>query len=427
MPTPALRLVVAILWNWCGPEMRLLHTSDWHIGVNHYRLDRTPDLDHVFKQIKEIARDERVDLILHTGDLWDSANPGAEMLKYAWTVLHDLSSVAPIVVVCGNHDNEKLFELMGLILGDNHRIRFVDRSRLQLRTQSILCLPGSDGEVIRIAALPFIKSATYIDQYLEGDPARATVKYSDNMGSLEHQMGQWLNAGYDPTRDIRIFAAHLLVDGARTSSEYELYIARDFVTNPASIPAVDYAAFGHIHKPQQIVGLEHGRYVGSPIPIDFSEVGDSKRVHIVHGKPGYRLAIEDRILGQRRPMVDICGDLDSIAADREQYRGTIARVFVNLDHPVEQLDTQLREMLADVEICQIRPVYSVRGNGIAVVDEGARSEPSVNELFAAYSADRPALGDSERLGRYFSELYEQAADGPASDPKLRELEEIAET
>src|SRR5579863_7203705 len=60
MRTPALRPVVAIRWNSCDPEMRLLHTSDWHIGVNHYRLDRTPDLDHVFAQIKEIARDDRV-------------------------------------------------------------------------------------------------------------------------------------------------------------------------------------------------------------------------------------------------------------------------------------------------------------------------------------------------------------------------------
>lgn len=405
--------------------MRLLHTSDWHIGVNHYRLDRTPDLDHVFAQMKEIARDERVDLILHTGDLWDGPNPGAEMLKYAWTVLHDLSSVAPVVVVCGNHDNEKLFELMGLILGDNHRIRFIDRSRLQLRDQSILRLPGSEGEVIRIAALPFIKSATYIDQYLEGDPTRATVKYADNIGSLEYHMGQWLNAGYDPGRDIRIFAAHLLVDGARTSSEYELYITRDFVTSPTSIPPADYVAFGHIHKPQQILGVEHGRYVGSPIPIDFSEVGDSKRVQIVHGKPGYRLEIQDRILSQHRPMIDIHGDLESIAANREQYRGTIARVFVNLDNPVEQLDTQVRELLTNVEICQVRPNYRIQTNGLALVDEGVRNEPSVNELFATYSADRPDLGNSDRLGNYFGELYEQAADGPAHDPKLTELDEIA--
>src|ERR1700678_3468319 len=96
--------------------MRILHTSDWHLGISEHNLDRRPDHDHVLKQIKDIAQAEKVDLILHTGDLFDRDYPGLDILKYGWQHLEELEAIAPVAVLCGNHDSAKLFELMGMIL-----------------------------------------------------------------------------------------------------------------------------------------------------------------------------------------------------------------------------------------------------------------------------------------------------------------------
>src|SRR5579883_820828 len=345
--------------------MRLLHTSDWHIGVAHHGLDRTPDHDTVFGQIKALAKDEKVDVILNTGDLFDNAYPGVETLKYGWSILEELSSIAPVVVVCGNHDSHKLFELMGMILRDRLPIHLLDRKRLQMRASGVLQLPGSDGEVIKIATVPFVRNSSFLSDYLEGDPDRATMSYADKVGSIEQAVGTWLNDGYDGRRDIRVFAAHLLVDGAQVSgSEYPLYIERDFVTHPERIPTADYVAFGHIHKPQRIGTLDNARYAGSPIPIDFGERDDAKLVYIVSGTPGRPLTIDERRLDVGRPLLDVSGTLEQIAADRERYAGAIARVVVDCTEPVPQLESRVRELLPQTLICKVTAHYPRTNNGI---------------------------------------------------------------
>lgn len=408
--------------------MRLLHTSDWHIGVNHYRLDRTRDHAYVFGQLKSIAIDEKVDVILNTGDLFDVPYPSVETLRFAWSVLEELASVAPVVVLCGNHDGAKLFELMGTILKNRLPIYFIDPSTLkQRRQQSILQLPTAADEIIKIGAVPFIKSASYIKDYFETDIERATVTYADEVGTLEHIVGEWLNSEYDPSRDVRVFAAHLLVDGAEVSgSEYKLYVERDFVTRPQRIPLADYVAFGHIHKPQQITGLDHGRYAGSPIPIDFGEKEDHKLAYLVTGKPGYALDIRERKFDIGRRLVEIRGDLEKIKTERESYAGTVAKVYVELDAPIPELETQVREILTETEVCAVIGQYRrAQGEMVAVSDHTER-EPTLTELFESYVHEIGTMGDSARVSRYFRELLAGIEHGDGSEARFTEIEEFAQ-
>lgn len=405
--------------------MRLLHTSDWHIGVNHHRLDRTPDHAHVFSQLKSIAREEQVDIILNTGDLFDVAYPDVETLRFGWSVLEELANVAPVVVLCGNHDGAKLFELMGTILKNRLPIHFIDPSTLRKRRDSLIELPTADGEIVKIGAVPFIKSASYIRDYFAADPERATVTYADEVGALEHVVGEWLNADYNPSRDVRVFAAHLLVDGAEVSgSEYKLYVERDFVTRPQRIPVADYVAFGHIHKPQKIAGLDNGRYAGSPIPIDFGEREDHKLAYLVTGKPGYALKIEDRQLDVGRRLVEIQGDLESIRAQRELYARTVAKVYVELDAPIPELETQVREILADTEVCAVVGQYRRAQGEIISVSDRAEREPTLDEMFESYVEHAANVGDPRRVSQYFGELLARVQHAGEDDGRFAEIEEV---
>lgn len=403
--------------------MRLLHTSDWHLGISEHNLDRRPDHDHVLQQIKDIARAEKVDLILHTGDLFDREYPGLDILKYGWQHLEELEAIAPVAVLCGNHDSAKLFELMGMILRRRLRIYFLDLVSLHAGPNGILRLPTADKEQMVIGAVPFVKHANVVRSFIDEGAARSTLLYADFVGNIETQVGKWIGAGYDSRRDIRIFAAHLLVADAQPStSEYRFHIESNFATRAQRIPEAEYVAFGHIHKPQVIPGVLHGRYAGSPIPIDFGERVDEKCVFLVTGKPGQRLKIEAIPLDIGRKLVQIDGTIDEISQNRENWRGNIAKVVVDLDEPIAQLDERVRSILTDTQVVSVAPRYR-RPAAAAVAISSDGPPQTVSELFSTYLADNPTTGDLERVNRYFNILLDGVTRGD-DDLPFPDLDEV---
>jgi exonuclease SbcD len=388
--------------------MRGLHTSDWHLGVCKHGVDRTVDHTHVLAQIKGIAIDEKVDFILHTGDLFEGRNPGIDVLRYAWNVLEELAQIAPLIVLCGNHDGAKYFELFGMVNGGRLPIHFVDPVTIStLRENSIIKLHTAANEIVRIGAVPFIKDESFISSFLAGDTTRSTAMYADRVGQIEQMVGTWLSQSYDPRTDIRIFAAHLLVDGAQKSgSEYAFHVDSEFATYGSRVPPAEYVAFGHIHKPQVVPGVPHGRYAGSPLQIDFGEVRDIKVVYLISGKPGRPLAIEERSLDVGRRLVDIEGTLDEILANAAQYAGHIGRVMVKLEKPVDELSARVRDALPGTIVSQVIPVYARAQAEVITVAAGER-EPTLDELFVTYVDRSLQILDAPRVKAYFGELLEK--------------------
>ena len=195
-------------------------------------------------------------------------------------------------------------------------------------------------------------------------------------------------------------------------------------TKPERIPAADYVAFGHIHKPQSILGIDHGRYAGSPIQIDFGEVVDQKSCFLVTGKPGYALDIQPRTLDVGRRLIDIVGSLAEISANREQYRDTIARVFVKLDSPTSDLESQVREMLTNTVVAQVKGQFdSVPDDLLAITSASTDREPTLNEMFATYLTERPQTGDPARVQRYFDDLLHRVEGGDLESQSFADVDE----
>ena len=110
--------------------------------------------------------------------------------------------------------------------------------------------------------------------------------------------------------DVDVAAAHLHVAGAiLAKSEKTVHVGEDAATDAASLPAVSYAAFGHIHKPQRLPGPLTGRYAGSMIPIDFGEEGEAKGAVVVDAEPGRAAHVEFVTLGAGRPLTTVTGAL----------------------------------------------------------------------------------------------------------------------
>jgi exonuclease SbcD len=403
--------------------MRLLHVSDWHIGRQTYRCSRVPDHEAALAEIVELAREARPHLVLHTGDVFDGFRPGYAEMAFAVEALEELAALAPVVVIAGNHDSPALFRLFDRLQGPDPRIHFVDRVRPSA-DGGVLDLSGADGEVVRIAFLPFVHANRMVDRF--EDASTWTATYSERIQRIEEELERGLAAGYDPSGHVLLFAAHLYVSGARFSgSERPLHVSDAYATRLRRLPNVSYAAFGHLHLPQPLPrrGVT-GRYAGSPIPLDFGEEREQKEVVLVEAEPGATAVVTPVGLGGGRPLRTIVGTLDELRAAAPTVGHALCRVTVCTDEPVPDLAALVAELLPGATVVEVsEDCAATRLEVVEATVTEADAEPGFRELFRAYLAERGTRGArANRVLRTFETLVQAVeTEEIARLPDLDEL------
>src|SRR5919198_2696793 len=403
--------------------MRLLHVSDWHVGRQTYRCSRTPDHEAALREIVELAREVRPHLVLHTGDVFDGFRPGYAEMAFAVEALEELAALAPVVVVAGNHDSPALFRLFDRLQGPEPRIRFVDRVRPP-QEGGVFDLPAADGEIVRLACLPFIHANRMVDRF--EDATTWTATYSERIQRIEEALEGGLAAGYDPSRHVLLFAAHLYVRGARYSgSERPLHVSEAYATRLERLPHVAYAALGHIHLPQALPrrGVT-GRYAGSPPPPDFGEEHGRKEGVLVEAEPGRPAVVTPYTLAAGRPLRTIVGTLEEIAELGPEVGSALCRVTVCTEEPVPELAHLVGELLPDATLVEVNEDWGApRLEVVEAIADEADAEPGFTELFRAYLAERGTRGArANRVVRTFETLIQAVeAEETARLPDLEEL------
>lgn len=392
--------------------MRLLHVSDWHLGTSLGRVRRTSDHDEVLDEIVAVAADFQPHLVIHTGDLFDHTRPAVEDLHRGVDALRRLAEYAPAVVLAGNHDSPAIFDVFNRLLAlgagpDRAPVRFVGRARSAARG-GILVFPGDDGEEVRLAPVPFIHPNTLLDAF-DVPPERWTASYTDQVRLVEENLGQGLTTGYNPSRHVLLFAAHLHVGGAAFSgSERPLHITDNYATSVEHLPAVSYAAFGHIHKPQPLPGgVVQGRYAGSPIPIDFGERGEQKSVVCVEAQPGRVATITEVPLSGGRPLVRVQGRLEDLAGMVDEVGRAIVQVTVDTDEPTQDLADRVAALLPEATIFDvIERCAKTAVPEAEMLPDG--EEPPIRDVFRAYLADEVPATLVDGAAAVFDRLLEAA-------------------
>jgi exonuclease SbcD len=382
--------------------MRLLHTSDWHLGRTTYNVPRRPDHEKVHAETLAIARDFRPDLIVHTGDLFDATAPAFDDMRLGIEMLDELAAVAPVVVLAGNHDSPKLFRVFSILRGPAAHVRFIERARAP-GNGGILTFPAGDGQAIRLAPIPFVRSTSFIDEF--GAPEDWSSVYADNVGRVEDVLGQGLRAGYDPSREALVFAAHLFVVGAVLARSERKVHVDDYGTRAEAIPAVTYAAFGHIHRPQALPGRPWARYAGSPIPLDFGELDEQKSVVLVEAQPPRPAHVETAALSGGRPLRRLTGTLDELERQADFAAGSLALVTVTTQTPTMGLAEAVQQRLPRTIVLDVAERCASASVAAVEVDAAEEREPSLGELFQEYVAESGAAdADNERIASYFGKL-----------------------
>ena len=382
--------------------MKVLHTSDWHLGARLGRHDRQPDHTVALQGLLALVTAEAPDLVLHTGDLFDGSRPAYESMDLAVQALGRLAAAAPTIVLCGNHDSPALFRVLHDMAG------FAQPRRLWFVTVPQVIDLEIGAVSVAVACVPFIPP-TAIADVAGGDLGGFAGTYADGVASLT---GSLLDEAerIAGSSGVVLYAAHLHVHGAVPGrSEKRITVGDDYATFTTGLHRAVYSAFGHIHDPQLLPGGSvTGRYAGSLIPIDFGEEKQIKQAVVVD--IGSDIVVRECPLPGGRPLTRVDGDLSTLLA-RAADRGLdhhLLRGRIVSDDPIPDLVDQL---LALSPACDVFDLVNVVKNRTArPIDSSApaEDEPTLAQSFAEWRATAANVGQRKAPDEFVVALLEAA-------------------
>ena len=393
--------------------MRILHTSDWHLGQYFIGKSRAREHQAFFDWLLEQITTHRVDALLVAGDIFDTATPPSYARElYNGFVVALQATGCRLVILGGNHDSvATLSESRSLFACLNTT---VVPGVLPEPEQQVITLPGRDGAAGAVlGAVPFIRPRDVMT-------SQAGQSGTDKQHLLQRAIADHYQGIYDEAQAQASAAAkplpviltgHLTTVGASTSeSVREIYIGTLEAFPASAFPPADYVALGHIHKPQQVGGNEHIRYSGSPIPLSFDEINQDKQVLMVDFADGKLSSVTPLTVPRFQPMAVVKGDLaaieSSLAQLATQYSQSLpvwVDVLVSTQDYLTDLQRRLQDLVKDkpVEVLMLR---RERQQLSGMVQQEARetlSELTVREVFERRLAqeDWPDEADQQRRQR----------------------------
>jgi DNA repair protein SbcD/Mre11 len=325
--------------------MKIVHTSDWHIGRRWKGIQRLDELETVLDHLAAFIEEHAVDLVLHTGDVFESRNPPAEAEQLVNRFLVRVGrSGAQMVVIAGNHDDPLRLDARSL-LTEFVNVQILGRPRPASRGGARI-IETRCGEKAVVAALPFASPGAWTSALdLAGEEASARSQYA----RMFERAVQDLSGAF--RRDaVNLLMAHTHIEGASFGeSERRVHIGEDWAASPEALPSTaSYIALGHIHKPQKIDGPVPAYYAGSLLQLDFGEAGEEKTFVVFTASPGKRARsadIEHIPYEGGLPLIDLRASLAELEETADRHRTGWLRVTVPLTEKDPDLNRKVRELL----------------------------------------------------------------------------------
>ncbi len=348
--------------------MRLLHTSDWHLGHRFHGRMRHEEqacfLDWLLEQIKQQA----VEVLLVAGDIFDTTTPGSRAQGLYYNFLHRLagSVCRHVVIIGGNHDSPSLLEAPRELLRqlDIHVVGMID----DRPDKEILLLKDRDNHPeLLVCAVPFLRDRDIRQagaaETLEEKGRQLRQGIQDHYQQICDQAEQ-LRQAIDP--DLPLIAlGHLFVAGGRTregDGVRELSIGGLDRIEGASFPeCIDYLALGHLHIGQVVAGNPSRRYSGAPLPMSFNEAAQTKQVLLLTSQ-GRNFSIAPLPVPGFQPLASLHGDLASLLGQINDLKSTEIPYWLELQYEGEAVVADLREQLLEAVAGSPLAILRIRNN-----------------------------------------------------------------
>ncbi len=383
--------------------MRIAHTSDWHAGRIFKQVPRLPELAAVLSNFADDLERERVDVLLMSGDVFDSGAPTADAERTVFGFFKRVGRAGiQTVVIAGNHDSRARLDAWGM-LTELVDVRVVARPR-SARDGGLLGLQTGSGERALVAAVPFAATRDLVSAALMADDdTAAKQRYADGLRAMVANV----TAPFE-TRAVNLLMLHThLVGAVLSGSEREVHLGNEWAATPQALPATaHYVALGHIHKPQRINAPAPAEYAGSPLQMDFGEEGEAKGWVMVNAKPGQPAAVERVPYRGGTPLVHVTLSLAQLERDASALssRGHLW-VTVPLTTPVPDLSVRVRRLVPNAVKVQAE---------IPTAESGRAAMPAPGtaprDLYRAYYTEAHQVPPSDELLDAFEALRDSVAE-----------------
>lgn len=351
--------------------MRLLHTSDWHLGHRfHGRMrheEQASFLDWLLAQIEEQA----VEVLLVAGDLFDTTAPGSRAQGLYYRFLHRLAAASPcrhVVIIGGNHDSPSLLEAPRELLRqlDIHVVGMVEE---QLDKEILLLRDGEGRPELLVCAVPFLR-----DRDIRQAGAAETLEEKGRLlreGIRDHyqqicDQAEQMRQSIDPNLPL-VALGHLFVAGGQTregDGVRELSIGGlDRIEGNSFPDGIDYLALGHLHIGQLVAGNPNRRYSGAPLAMSFAEAGQSKQVLLLASQ-GRDIAIEPLPVPTFQPLASLRGDLASLLSQINELKISGIGHWLEVQYEGDSIIPDLREQLLSAVADSPLSILRIRNNRI---------------------------------------------------------------
>lgn len=373
--------------------MRILHTSDWHLGKNLEGFSRMDEQEAFLKDFIEIVESNNIDLIIIAGDVYDSANPPARAEKMFYDTLKKLSSSGERItlVIAGNHDNPDRLVAAGPLARD-HGIIMVGTPKSVVpdgeygRHRVIASGEGFveidiNGEKAVILTVPY-PSEKRLNEVLYGEMEEEEEKlksYCDRIKTLFDSLSEKYR---DDT--INIAVSHLFAMGSEEAgSERNIQLGGSFIVDGSCFPKkAQYIALGHVHKPQIVPGTDkRARYSGSPLHYSKKEINFKKKCFIVDVKSGEECNIEELEFKVYKPIeVWKCKSIEEAIEKCEEGKEKECFVYLEIETDRYIREDEIKLMKSTKkDILEIVPKISGENN--ENIDISSFSEKSFEDIF----------------------------------------------
>jgi exonuclease SbcD len=380
--------------------MRILHTSDWHVGKVLKGRSREKEHTAVLAEIIEIATREKPDLVIVAGDLYDGAAPTSSATKLVTRALSALHRTgARVVAIGGNHDNGPALDALR---------PWADAAGIELRgsvgdNPADLLITGTTagGEKWQLVTLPFLSQryAIRAAEMYELTAAEANQTYADHIARLIAKLGE----KFAEPGVVNLVTAHLTIVGATSGGgEREAHTVMGYAVPATVFPAgTHYVALGHLHRAQQVIAPGPTRYSGSPLAIDFGEEENVCSVAIVDVAVDKAARVRDVPITAAISLRTVRGTLEQLAT--VNLPDAWLRVLVR-ETPRVGLREDVQELLPNALEVRIDPDMIPDRAGERMAQRAGRTP---RQLFGDYLDSRGAAEEGVR--ELFDELYDEVS------------------
>ncbi len=368
--------------------MKILHTSDWHLGRNLYGKKRYEEFSAFLEWLAHTIEHEKIDALLVAGDIFDTSTPGnrAQELYYRFLCRVASSCCRHVVIIAGNHDSPSFLNaprellralnvyVIGSITGDLNDEVIMLKNKPRIDTNKHEFIGREDNPHITRMDADNVEAIICAVPYLRDKDIR-TVEAGETIDDKNLKLVEGLKSHYESVISIAeekrnnlcksaksadkyipiIAMGHLFTAGGRTvegDGVRELYVGSLAHVGKDVFPSsIDYLALGHLHVPQKVGGAEHMRYSGSPIPMGYGEATQEKKVVIIEFNPQIEpridtskhesetisvnscsLVVREITVPCFQDLVRIVGSLEDINARLEELKNKGSRAWLEIEY-----------------------------------------------------------------------------------------------